>query len=663
MARHVLVVSVVLLATAPLQAGEIRAGTYEVRGHDADGTAYTGEVKLLTRTGGFSIAGEIRRDPPASPESFQADASIVGGKLTFAVPRGRGIAERLATPASAAETWRASYEVLGAKLSGSWTGSDGATIRAETWTLGEPRVSGVLPRTLEAGTWRQTLVVHGENLPLPREIEPSRILWTFDDGTVDPKVRTASIGERASDGARLEVVIDVLPGARVAPRGIQLLGASKASVVDVVVGDPDLPLGGSVALEAGQRARLYVPLDDCQVRLDASGGPVRLLDPSGSPVALDANGGAVLARGGVYRVEKGGASGKVSSRCTVVGQVAPERQPWNFWYFPFYDGWFFKVLGFVHHDGKTSLYADGGAFEKLDAVFGLAPTDEEPFDPARHLDAPRFKLPDSPEERARYNPTTVRGYAYCYQRSTRFQDVWMGSCLGACIAGTLHEVPRARTVALPPGTRYHGKDHVTFSVEELKGILSAYYTADRDDLRADAYLEGCPPGPLSASVTEPADSFASNLWLGLVEVVKGKGEPLEADLRARTHDAGKGLQKWNGLIWRFEAQLERAPGQLDPECIQISVRVFSTNDVFPSGDDRGPRCETYVIRLRTKNGAVVSGASDQKWVSATHLCPEFLAHIKGVVDPDAACANKVLGRKIGIARLVDKLGYEHRQPR
>jgi hypothetical protein len=263
-------------------------------------------------------------------------------------------------------------------------------------------------------------------------------------------------------------------------------------------------------------------------------------------------------------------------------------------------------------------------------------------------EAKKFKLPTDPTELARYEPSTVKGYGWCYQRSTDSEKGWWGHCWGAVIASSLHRRPKAVDVAVV------GSAAVSFSEEEAEGILSAYYSNHNVD--GNFYIGRCPPGRPTDKTGEDVDGFAHDLWRGLVDGIKKQGLPLASNLRAEATSDEANTQVWNHVIWKFETKLRRAPNQNDPAYVELEIKVFATNDVFPSTEAQAPRCETYVIRLRTNAGEVVPGAKDQNWVSATHYAPSYLARITGSTSGDSGCENRSLGR-VGIDALSKKLGY------
>ncbi len=524
-------------------------------------------------------------------------------------------------------------------LTGVWTDSkDSSFHREDTWTPVGLRIDGVDPSIVEAGTKSVSLKVTGAGLPIPSDEAKKEISFLFN-GSQDSKIKIKGFGERSDDGSQLSLVVDVDGKAPLGSRSLQIRNVKKDSVLTVTVKGPEFPLGGSLDMHPGVRCRLYVPLGGGHLEVTTSAGRVTLLDQTSQPlmsgeprVMMDVAGATV------YLVEAD-SNAKVSNTYKISAQVKPEYQPYNFWYYPFYQEFT------DDSDEPENLYAPKGPWPKLDKIFAIEAKHDK-FDQSRHMDngwstkaEHKFKMPTDQAEVAKYDPSTVTGYDYCYNRSMDSDKGWWGHCWGAVIASSLYRKPHAMTV-----------DGVSFSDEQMKGVLTGYFTDHSVD--ANYYVQGAPAGP---RVKENADSYAHSAWKGLIEGIKQQGLPLAADLRAQSTDQSAKDEVWNHVIWKFDANLKQVQGD-DPNYVEISIDLTATDDRFPSGDDVH-RDENWVLRLRTQGGSVVEGARDEKWVSTSHFVPSYIARITGSLSGDRGCKNKVLG-DVGIKKLIEKFGFE-----
>ena len=662
--RFALAAVVSVLATGTALAGELKDGAYKVAGTDAEKGAYTGEVRIArTDATHVSVRG-VYVLKGGTLQSFAAKGTTSAGKLTFAFDlKSAGIIDRFTGLFTGRSTKKvtATYTVGDGSAHGTWAASNDTKFkRTDAWTLLATTIERVEPSSLAAGASRIAVTLVGKDLPLPADLARTDVAFTLA-GADDAKVSVVSIGERSDDGTRLKLTVTVDKTAGLGKRGARVLGAKAADVVSIVPRDLELPLGGTADLGTGQTAKLVIPLGGGTLKLSTTGGTLKLTTSLGAAVPGDfLKTGIALANPGEYTVRVEGGQGTVTSSYAISGETRPENKPYNFWYFPFYErqSW---------SSGLMNLYADGGVYEKVDAIFGPMPTGAEKFQEWRHMDAVgsvstttyAFKMPTDAVEKARYEPTTAKGFAWCYQRSKDPDKSWWGHCWGAVIAESLHRAPQAKTVSLPEGALINSQTSVKLDDEELEGILSSYYSNHNVD--GNFFINSCPPGRPTEKADEPCDRYAADLWRGLVEGIKKQGVPVASNLRAESTSDTDNTQVWNHAIWKFEAQLKRVPGQDDAGFIEFAIKVFATNDVFPSAETQSPRTEDYVIRLRTKAGAVVPNAKDQNWVSASHFCPSYLARLTSSTSGDAGCENEVLGMKVGIKKLVEKLGYQKNQ--
>jgi hypothetical protein len=653
-ARAAALGAAIVFFAVPAWANEIEDGAYRIAGNDAQKGAFTGEVRLHKKDATHVDVSGVDNFTRGGKQPFAATADLADDTLRFSVTfKKHGFLEAIDRFFGGHPDTRVVVVMkltAPGKLEGTWTATDDSKFRrTDTWTKFHARVDSVLPKTIELGTNR-LLDIYGADLPSPADVDKKDVAFLLD-GKDDSRLETTELVERTDDGTRLRVRVKVEGNAHLGARGVRVLDATKDAVVTVIVPDHDLPLGGSTKLAHGERAKVVVPLAGGVLTVTGP-GRLELLDPRDDPVHAEPRQGVTITEAGTYFVRLLDGDGEVKDEYAIKGETKPENKPYNFWYYPYYE-----MLTPPGAEPKN-LYADGGAFEKLDKVFDLKPTGEK-FDPSRHVDAnakgdAKFKMPTDPNEVAKYDPSTTKGFAYCYQRSTDSSKDWWGHCWGAVIASSLHHAPHETTVATV------GTESVTFSEEQMEGLLSSYYSNHAID--GNFYVHGCPPDRPTEKTGEACDSHAHELWTGLVEGIKGQGVPLASNLRAASTSDKQKNEVWNHVIWKFEASLSRAPKQNDPAYVEIAIKVYATNDVFPSTEDRAPRTEDYVIRLRTKDGNVVAGAKDENWVSATHFCPSYLARITGSKTGDFGCDNAVLGLKIGIDKLSQKLGYTRMAP-
>jgi hypothetical protein len=631
-----------LLAAAPCWAADIQEGNYTVSG-TVGGSAYTGSVELTRRgSNKFHVQGVYHLQNNTT-EGISTDAKFDGTRLTFTEKVGnKGLVAALALEGGNKDSAKIdAVYTLGEKgvLSGVWTDSKDASFhRQDTWTPVALRIDGVTPSMVEAGSKAVALKVTGVGLPIPSDEVKKEIAFLFS-GSSDGRIKLKGFGERADDGSELTLVVDVDGKATLGARSLQIRSVKKDDAVEVTVKARALPLGGSLDVHAGEKCRLTVPLGGGHLEVSTSAGNLTIDDESSHPIVTgEPKISQDVAQATVYLVEAS-VDAKVSNTYKISAQVKPEYQPYNFWYYPFYQ----EMTD--DSDEPENLYAPKGALPKLDKVFAIEAKHTK-FDPSKHMDngwstkpEHKFKMPTDAAEVAKYDPSTIAGFDYCYDRSMDSDKGWWGHCWGAVIASSLYQKPHGMTV-----------DGISFSDEQTKGILTAYFTDHEVD--ANYYVQGAPAGP---RVKENADSYAHSAWKGLIEGIKQQGLPLASDLRAQSTDESSKSEVWNHVIWKFDANLTQAKGD-DPNYVEISIDLTATDDRFPSTDDVH-RDENWVIRLRTQGGHVVEGAKDEKWVSTSHFVPSYIARITGSLSGDEGCKNAVLGG-VGIKKLVEKFGFE-----
>jgi hypothetical protein len=655
--ERALAIAAIFVATAgTASAAQVTPGDYKAAGTDNQRGALTGDIKIAAipnDTTRMSVRGAYTY-ASGGKSSFSATARINGDQFTFAIDvKSRSIVDALGHiinngPSTVVNTLTATYTINDdGTLTGHWTSSTDKNYgKDDTWTPAWLKVESVDPKQFEADTHSLDVTIHGRDMPQPSDISTSDVAFTAD-GADDAKIHVLSLGERADDGSTLKVTISVDKDAKLGSRGIRVKDAKADDVATVIPHADTFPLGSTKHFDVEVWKNLVIPLPNGKLKLTTTAGTITLVDQNG----IDFNGtdlsqGVDLKYAGKYAVKLTGAAGDVTNSYSISGETKPESKPYNFWYWPFDSDW-----------TNAHLYIDGGVYERVDQVFGIKHSSSaDAFDPQEHMDSGSNTKPehifnfDKVPQKDHYVTDTTKGYAWCYQRSMDPDKGWWGHCWGAVIASSLHRHPQAQTVAAADGKQ------VSFTEEEVKGILTAYYTDH--NVNGDYAFSSCPAGRPTEKTGEPVDAYADALWSGLNKWIKGKGLPMASNLRAEATDDDSKSQVWNHVVWKFESELKQAPKQDDPNYVEIAITVYATSDNYPSGDDVAPRQETYVIRLRTLNGAVVPKASDQNWVSATHYAPSYLARFQSSWSGDAGCNNVVLGRKIGINKLVSTFHYQ-----
>ncbi len=520
------------------------------------------------------------------------------------------------------------------KIYGSWKSISGAKLTGYD-TLhrvrDEIKITAVEPAAGQQGDSAKRLVILGENLPGEGNVQATDVAF-LRDGAVDAGIKITRIFEYSDDGSRLEVEANLAKDAAPGLRDVRVLQGLGRGLFTVQAADVRLPLGRSAKVTGGQWAKVLVPdVEGGELTLHASGASFEVRRGSREGAVLNPVSGTryTIARGGhgwLFVKVNGTGELTVSNTFVQTAETPAEKKPWNFWYFPFFD----------RPTNGQNLYDDGGAYEKLDRVLGIQPDANAKFVEKNHMDK-EFKLPTDAMELARYNPSTIKGWAYCYQRSTDDKKSWWGHCWGAVVASSLWAQPKGRTVKDPAG-----KD-AAFSEEEVEGLLTAYYT--NHGCYPTNYMRDCPPGRPKEDLKEPVDRHADDFFLGLQKGILRDGLPLACNLRAQLTDEKEGTQVWNHVIWKYEARFQEVEGKDDPTYVEVALKVTATDDVYPSGPS-AHRDEDYVLRFKYgTDGQIRRDEADfQNWVSAKHFAPSYLWRIKSAT-PDGT-ENEVLGEHL-----------------
>lgn len=583
-------------------------------------TFSNGEERRIDGTGALQGSGKRRR--------FVLRYTISGA----------GVVDRLRDAAggnSGADTLtlEARYKVTGdrKKMYGPWRTTSGRGPEGYdtlSRNVAELRITALEPDHGQAGDANLRLTVRGEHLPLEGQVVASDFAFVRD-GQVDAGIRVLRVLDGSDDGTSLVIEASIARDAAPGARDLRLKSATGPRLFTVAAPDVRLPLGRSVTVPAGSWVKLFVP--------DAAGGELTLSAGSATlEVHRSTRDGAMLAptSGNRFDLTQGGhgwlfvrtaGTGTVTVSNTLIqrAETPAEKKPWNFWYFPFFD----------RSGAGQNLYDDGGAYEKFDRAAGILEDPAAKFMASKHMDK-EFKLPTDAAEAKRYNPSTTRGFAWCYQRSTDSKKSWWGHCWGAVVASSLYGQPTARTVPGPQGAS------IAFSEEEVEGLLTGFHT--NLGCYPTNYLRDCPPGRPKEDLKEPVDRFADDFFLGLQQGIGRDGLPLASNLRAASTDEADGGQVWNHVIWKYEARFAEQEGKDDPTLVQVALDVTATDDVYPSGPT-AHRDESYVLRFKYgTDGLVQRDHAEQNWVSASHFCPSYLWRIKSATS--TGTENEVLGR-------------------
>ncbi len=498
------------------------------------------------------------------------------------------------------------------------------------------KITGLEPAAAFADTEQAMVTVKGERLPSERKLTADKIAFLNGD-TVDPEIEVVDIVDVDDDWTRARFIIKVGKNAVLGKRSIRIMDTVGEGMFEIVELQR-IKLGHTATLENNtvtntKMARLYIP-DRLggKLTIRPAGATVRFKDMKGTPLAAGADGVFAIEkdRHGWYFVES---DADVTTTFKQIGEVLPENKPYNFWYFPFFD----------RPGANQNLYDDGGGYEKLDKVAGNVPTGAR-FDVGQHMDkrtkqkkwgnktfteektfAEAFKE-FSDDEKAKHDPSTMKGYAYCYQRSMDDNKSWWGHCWGAVVASSLFRAPSGGV----SGVATADGGTIDFTEEEVEGLLTSFYT--NHGVRPYNFMSDCPAGRPTDAADEKVDSFADDWFHGLRKGIAERGVPLASNLRAEmTSDREEDKsQVWNHVVWYYEATLKEADGD-DPTLMLTTITVKATNDVFPSSEPASPRVEKYDMGIKfryTPYGDLDRDGEGQNWVSASHYAPSYLWRIE-----------------------------------
>ncbi len=540
----------------------------------------------------------------------------------------------------------------------SWHGVE--TLTKDTTPM---EITGLDPAAAFAETDQVLVTIKGVRLPSERKLTADSIAFLIGD-TVDPEIQVVDVVDVDDDWARARIVVKVGKNAALGKRNIRILGTLGEDMFEVAELQR-LKLGHTATIESNEVtntkvARVYVP-DRLggKLKITPAGATLRFKDMKGTPLAVGDDGAFAIDtdRQGWYFVE---AEGSVTTSFTQIGEVLPENRPYNFWYYPFFD----------RPGADQNLYDEGGGYEKLDKVAGNVAKGAR-FDVSRHMDkrTKQKKWGDktfteektfaeaykefSDAEKAKHDPSTMKGYAYSYQRSMDDNKSWWGHCWGAVVASSIFRAPEGGVKGVP--TADGGT--VDFSEDEVEGLLTSYYT--NHGVRPYNFMNDCPAGRPTDALDEKVDSFADDWFLGLRKGIAEWGVPLASNLRAeKTSDKEEDKsQVWNHVVWYYEATLKEADGD-DPTLMETTIMVKATNDVFPSGQTAAPRVEEYSMGLRfryTPYGDIDPDGEGQNWLSASHYAPSYLWRIEK--SSGRTTDNKPLS-EFGIDKLIDTFKLE-----
>lgn len=618
-------------------------GRYTLNGNQSGRGAYAGTITIAKVSGDrYSAIGSVKF---ADGQERAIDGVAYFNGIWWAkrlvleyTIDGAGVVNRLndiasGDNASSAVKIQGRYKVTGdrTKIYGPWKSISGVSVNgSDTFTRlkTEIKITAVDPAEAQQGDAGKRLAIVGENLPLEGQVQASDIAFAVN-GAADGGIKITRILDYSDDGTRLEIEANIAKDAAPGVRDVRVLSGSGAKLFTVTAADVRLPLGGSVAVAGGAWAKLLVPdVEGGELTLTASGAALEVHRGShaGELLKSAAGGSYPIARGGQgWLFVKAGGAGNVTISNTFVQQAETPaaKKPWNFWYFPFYD----------RPGAGLNLYDDGGAYEKFDQAAGIVADPKAKFDASKHMDKD-FKAPTDVNELKRYNSSTTKGWAYCYQRSTDNAKSWWGHCWGAVVASSLWAQPAAKTVKGADGKS------VSFTEEEAEGLLTDYYT--NHGCYPTNYLRDCPPGRPKEDLKEECDRYADDFLLGLQQGIRRDGLPLASNLRAQLTDEKEGTQVWNHVIWKYSARYSEVAGKDDATYVQVDLDVTATDDVFPSGPT-AQRNESYVLRFKFgADGQILRDDPNQNWVSATHFCPSYLWRIKGATPEGTE--NEVLGK-------------------
>ncbi len=656
-------------------------GKWNVKGKISNGGEYTGSVKIKkTFLGKYKVYGRLDLITPEREKiaSFNSRARFDGKTLRFSfyirkTPSVVNLLYELARGEANRRTKRikvkARYTLDENKRQfvGGWKAGRAEKFSGQdVWTQVPKKIEihSITPKQIEiSGDQDLVVTVSGRNLPTENEITPKEVHFFFQN-KIDEEVKVTEILETNDDGTSMKLRLKISSKAFTGKRDIQIKKSLGRELFEITRGVKKLPLGGSAEIVLGDRVRIFIPQKGGELALQGLQGIVlHYGSQDGEKISPNDHGNYEIQKAGWYYLDFSSASingsAKLSSSYKINGKTAEDKMPWNFWYFPFYQ----------KYNPAHNLYSDGGVYEKLDKIFKIKGDEEgwKKFNPYRHMDKDykdsriqklakkyykgfKWSKPEKEEDLQflkKHNPTTIKGYAWCYQRSEDPNKSWWGHCWGAVVASSLWTQPEATTITLNNGEK------VSFSEEEAEGIITSYYT--NHSVYPTNYLRDCPAGRPTEKTNEPVDSYCDDFYLGLIEGIKEKGLPLASNLRAEaTDDASKG-EVWNHVIWKFESTMKEVDG--DETYVEVQLTVYATNDVFPSYQYQSPRKESYTFRLKYNSHGTLDrdNRKFQNWISASHFCPSYLWRINRSAEPEGT-ENAVLRGKID--KLVELFHYK-----
>ncbi|RME04822.1 MAG: hypothetical protein D6805_01765 [Planctomycetota bacterium] len=666
------------LAAQPDLIDRLVGDTWQIKGKTADGTEYTGEARFYKWAGKQFVGGHFTTVEGERLASFFSSAKLNGNQLqfTFYIYNTAGFIRTLSELNIPSNQRRirvyASYQLSddGNTFVGGWKSKKWELNGSDSWVRPEKEivVSSIAPNVVENGTkTEKTFTISGENFPPLEFLKPSDIVF-LKDGKADPKIRVVEIYEVADDGSELEVKISIEKTALPGKRDIQVKKGLGKELFEIKAGTVKLPLGGRIEITPGMKVRVYVPNREGGI-LSFRGAEVKTLrfgSEQGEEIPLNNEGKFEVKKHGWYYLELSELSFTRTLSCQYIieAETPKEKRPWNFWYFPFYD----------RTSPGLNLYDDGGAYEKLDKVLGNQPKKEgwKDFTPSQHMDYrdEKSKIKEFAEKYfkgwkwdlnsmsendkeflKKHNPSTIKGYAYCYQRSTDPKKSWWGHCWGAVVASSLYTVPeKTKTLKTADGSE------VTFNQEEMEGLLTSYFT--NHSIYPINYMNRCPAGRPTEKTGEEVDSFCDDFFLGLMEGLYKNKLPLASNLRAESRADSDKDQVWNHVIWKFRAELKEVEQKGDETFILVKLKITATNDVYPSTEYQSPRTEEFEFTLKyTPNGGVDRDNKEyQNWISASHFCPSYLWRIQRSADLNYGTENARLRGKLD--KLIQLFGYK-----
>lgn len=616
------------------------------------GKDYKGKMTILHENGIYKVYG-------TAPKNYNAEANFDGSKLTFS----RTYAESPGFLWSILSIFGIKNKASKVTINHSYTlGSDGKSMKGrwkdskgksgeETLTkiVKIPVVKSISPAELEVGQSDFVVTITGENFPEKTFLKPEDFWFTFDIATnnseKDGRITIREILEVSDDGTQIKAKITVWKNARDGARRLYLKDAAEFARFSVVRPVELLPLGDSKKI-TGEWTKIFIPIENGDLSL--SGAKIlEVREGSKTGQILEkTDKGYKMPGAGYFFIKVDGFINTISNTYKLAAETPPDKTPWTFWYFPF-----------AERSGSTclNLYDDGGVYEKLDKLLGIKGKDDgwKTFRPSRHMDddykdsriqklAEKYYKSGSwtePENAGdleflkKHNPTTIKGFAWSYQRSEDSNKSWWGHCWGAVVASSLYAEPSDVTLKDADG------HELRFTQEEVEGVLTSYHT--NHSIFPTNYMNRCPSGKPSDKKNEPWDSYIDDFFLGLLEGIGKQGLPLACNLRAESTDEKRKDEIWNHVVYKYDASLKQAGGD-DPTVIKVQLKIWASDDRHPSLDSNR-RTEEYSFTLKFNESGEMDRDNKefQNWISATHYTPSYLWRIQRS-STGRGCENDVM---------------------